>query len=157
VLDIGSNSRAMNFPADKKCSHSYRAECAAGHENKKSSIGRTFGISHFFAFSASSDDAGRDCCELRSRARAIVSLMARARTEDLLRCIWCAISAKLKPERARPRSRSSASVDQREAFIFLPSALARPKRVSDINHPRPCSDLRLSGTVYRRAFLPNPF
>jgi hypothetical protein len=28
VLDIGSNSRAVNLSADKKCSHSYRAKCA---------------------------------------------------------------------------------------------------------------------------------
>jgi hypothetical protein len=59
------------------------------------------------------------CIELRSRASAIVNFVARARTEDLLRCIWCAISVKLKPVRARLRSRSSSSVDQRGALVIL--------------------------------------
>jgi hypothetical protein len=50
VLDIGSNSRAVNLSADKKSSHSYRAKRAARQEYNQSFVGRRFRMSHFFAF-----------------------------------------------------------------------------------------------------------
>jgi hypothetical protein len=54
VLDIGPNSDAVNFSANKKCNHSNRAKCAARHDDKKTRVRRTFSFAHFFTFSPNS-------------------------------------------------------------------------------------------------------
>ena len=59
VLDIGANSRSLNFSAYEQYSHSNCAKRAAGHDDEKSQIGWAFWFSHFFVLTTARQVGGR--------------------------------------------------------------------------------------------------